>query len=95
VYETTKGSSQKGVAARQSAGPLQFALSPSAQDEKCAQQPGAPQPQVPGSMNTEWQSVRASQSESVVTLEHGATHLIAGHDGGGSTGREQPANTFA
>ncbi len=46
---------------------VQRARSPSAQRAKCAQQPGVAQPHVPGSSNTEWQSLRASQAASVVT----------------------------
>jgi hypothetical protein len=49
---------------------LHWARSPSAQREKCAQQPTAAQPQVPGSTNTGWQPVRASQSTSVVASAH-------------------------
>jgi len=75
--------------------PAHAALSPSTHFWKWAQQPAAAQPHVPGSKNTEWQSLRASQSASVVTLEHGATHLIAGHCGCGSFGSEHFTNDFA
>jgi hypothetical protein len=58
-------------------GGVQTAL-PSAQREKCAQQPTAAQPQVPGSTNTEWQSGRASHDSCVVMMLHAAGHAMAG-----------------
>jgi hypothetical protein len=45
---------------------LQFALSPSAHRAKRAQQPSPPHWQSWRSMNTEWQSVRASHISTVV-----------------------------
>lgn len=58
-------------------GGVQTAL-PSAQREKCAQQPTLAQPQVPGSTNTEWQSGRASHDSCVVVMLHAAGHAMAG-----------------
>jgi hypothetical protein len=51
---------------------------PLAQLEKCAQQPTLAQPQVPGSVNTEWQSGRASHDSRVVIRLHAAGHAMAG-----------------
>src|SRR3954454_2741737 len=48
---------------------VQPARSPSAHRENRAQQPSAAQAQLCGSVNTEWQSVRASHASSVVTAE--------------------------
>ena len=86
MYETTNFPSQKGVAALQSGMPLHCALSPSTQRLKCAQQPTAPHPHVPGSTNTEWQSVRVSHASSVVTIAHGTWQAIAGQSAGGASG---------
>jgi hypothetical protein len=61
-------------------GPLLQMAGPSAQLEKCVQQPAVPQSQVPGSTNTEWQSARASQSASVVCVEQGGGQMIAGQE---------------
>jgi hypothetical protein len=51
-------------------GGVQRAAPPFAQRENRAQQPAGAQEQSPGSKNTGWQSVRASHSARVVTLEH-------------------------
>jgi hypothetical protein len=72
VYETTyAGASQYGVTIWQAGVPLHNALPPSAHREKWAQQPTALQPQLPGSTNTEWQSVRASHVGSSATFAQG------------------------
>jgi hypothetical protein len=94
VYETTYGLSQNGVTDLQSGVPVHFALSPSAHTENFAQQPDAAQPHVPGSWNTEWQSVRASHAASVVAAEHGAAHFGCAHAGGPSLGVVQRRKLF-
>jgi hypothetical protein len=62
-----------------SGAPLHVALSPSAQNENFAQHPEAAQPHVPGSLNTEWQSGRASHASSVETVEHACTQCGCTH----------------
>jgi hypothetical protein len=64
------GPSQYGASASQAAGPLQFARSPSAHRENRAQHPSAAQAQSCESVYTAWQSVRASHTTSVITVEH-------------------------
>jgi hypothetical protein len=59
------------------AGGVHIAL-PVAQAEKCAQQPTAAQPQVPGSTKTEWQSGRASHDACVVMMLQAAGQAMAG-----------------
>lgn len=75
--------------------PLHAACPPSAHREKWAQQPTALQPQLPGSTNTEWQSVRASHAASVATFAQGAgagqTYPVQAT---ASLGPEQPANVL-
>ena len=79
MYETTfAGASQYGVAIWQIGVPLHNAFPPSAHREKRAQQPTALQPQVPGSTNTEWQSVRASHAASVATFAQGDLCRVIG-----------------
>jgi hypothetical protein len=73
---------------------VQTAL-PSAQREKCAQQPTLAQPQVPGSTNTEWQSGRTSHDACVVAMLHGAGHAMAGQAPGWPVGSEQPVKKLA
>jgi hypothetical protein len=73
--------------------PLQLAA-PSAQRENFMQQPDATQVQFPGSTNTEWQSLRASQSASVVTAEHEIGQFTAGQGGPATPGGLQPTYIF-
>ena len=89
MYDTTKGASQKGVAALHVAGPAQLALPPSTQRSKCAQQPAPAHPQVPGSTKTAWQSPRALQLVSVVSWLHVATDTSGGEVSRGVASIEQ------
>jgi hypothetical protein len=70
--------------------PWHWARLPFAQSEKWAQHPTIAQSHVPGSTNTEWQSLRVSHSANVVTCEHGSGHTIPGQGDGRSLGRVQP-----